>query len=94
MLNVGNVDAGILGGAIRDKDEVEYGQLPTFTNAYYWKSKSAAVQYRDPQKPFAIPGVTGVEESEQYNEATYAGFDFSKVWEMTDQGPKLRNVPA
>ncbi|MCR4715685.1 MAG: hypothetical protein K5656_00760 [Lachnospiraceae bacterium] len=94
VLNVGNVDAGILGGQILDEDDEKNGQLPTLTNVYYWKSKSAAVQYRDSQKPFAISGVNGVEEAEQFNEATYVGFDFTNIWKMTDQGPKLKNVPA
>ena len=36
--------------------------------------------------------VNNIEASAVGNQSTFAGFDFSSVWKMTDDGPKLRNV--
>ena len=89
VLNTGSVRAALYGG-LTDQDDLDYNQLPKFEYAYYLKSKSTAVLYRT--DPIAIPGAIGITDDELIDQSVFAGFDFDKVWTMTAEGPRLKNV--
>lgn len=89
VLTAGDVDFGLYGSSVSDSS-IANNTIPKFENAYYLKSKSEGFNYM--QNAFAVSGVKGIEDAELTSEATFAGFDFGKVWVMTAEGPRLRNV--
>ncbi len=91
-VTIGNTDTAVYYRRMLETD-IE-SDLPKMNGLYYLISKATAVAYADENKPFDVPGITGVSDGELTAEGVFSELDFNNIWKMTDQGPKLRNVPA
>ena len=61
-----------------------------FENVYNEENKTVKLfHYYDPVE---IAGVHNVSGADMTSQASFAGFDFAKVWTMTAEGPRLKNV--
>ena len=87
-LSTGDVDCGLYGYVV-SVESLE-NVMPTFTDAYYLISKSDGFNYLP--EAFAVPGTKGITDEELLDEATFTGFDFTNVWEMGANGPRLKNL--
>ena len=92
VLNTGNVKAGLYGNLSYNEYNPTYENDPVFENAYYLTSKSVGL-YSYVSSAIEFPGVTGISDGELTQQSAFAGFDFDKIWIMTENGPSLRNVP-
>ena len=91
-LTVGSVNYGIYGQNIYESSLEDDKFNSRFKDVYYLKSKSDGFNYSG--NAFEVPGVHGVDDAGLKNQSTFAGFDFDKIWQMGENGPELRNVPA
>ena len=88
-LNSGNVGCGI-GGNVSPTQALFTENKIAFENVYNEEYKTVKLfHYYDPVE---IAGVHNVSGADMTSQASFGDFDFAKVWTMTAEGPRLKNV--
>ena len=86
-INAGKAGFGIDGQPCSDSASV----MGVYENVYNLQDKTVYM-FNYLVEPFEVKGTHGITGSELLSKETFVGFDFDKVWTMTEEGPRLKNV--
>ena len=90
-VNLGTADRGVFGSSIDKLVVISWfsGGTEFFKNVYITSNYEDGFGWD--YEPVEVQGVNKV--SDITDKSAFKGLDFDKIWEMTENGPMLRNIP-
>ncbi len=89
-VSLGSADFGVYGYAVDQTLSNSWNSSEYFKNVYFSAKIDDGFWWPD-EETGEIKGVNKV--SDITDKSAFKGLDFDKIWEMTENGPMLRNIP-